>query len=54
MRKTIISWLINASVAAFAIGALEIPFKGVHVEQFPALVFSALAILIAIILSKEK
>ncbi len=54
MKKTIISWLINASVAAFAVGALEIPIKGVHIEQIPALTFSAIAILIAILLSKEK
>ena len=53
MKKTIVSWLVNASVAAFAVGALEIPIKGVHIEQLPALIFSALAILIAIILSKE-
>ena len=54
MKKTIISWLINASVAAFAIGALQIPIKGVGANEIPALIFSALSLGVAIFLSKEK
>lgn len=54
MKKTIISWLINASVAAFAVGALQIPIKGVGANEVPALIFSALSLGVAIFLSKEK
>ena len=33
MRKTIITWLVNASVAAFAAGALNIPFKKINEQE---------------------
>jgi len=53
MKKTIISWLVNASVAAFAVGALQVPFKGFD-SQGPALIFSTLAFVMAVYLSKEE
>lgn len=53
MKKTIISWLVNASVAAFAVGALQVSFQELGTSQTPTLVFSALALIIAIFLSKE-
>lgn len=54
MKQTIISWLINASVAAFAVGALQIPLKGIGSTEAPALIFSIISLVVAILLSKEK
>ena len=54
MKKTIITWLVNASVAAFAVGALQVPFKGLGSAETPALVFSGLSLIAALVLSKEK
>lgn len=54
MKKTLISWLVNASVAAFAVGALQLPLKGIGSDEIPALIFSIMAFIVAMILSKEK
>ena len=53
MRKTVITWLVNASVAAFAVGALNIPFKEINEQEYPALFFAVIALGVAIYLSRK-
>ena len=54
MKQTIISWLVNASVAAFAVGALQIPLKGIGNNEASALVFSIISFILAVLLSRER
>lgn len=52
MKKTVISWLVNASVAAFAVGALQISFVEFAGKEVFALAFSIVSFAMALYLTR--
>jgi len=54
MRDTIITWLINASVAAFAVGGLQIPLYGLRGQEISALLICVWFLTLALFLSRKK
>ena len=54
MKKTIVAWLVNASVAAFAVGALQISFAEAAGKEIFALGFSIVSFAMALYLSRGK
>ena len=54
MRATIITWLLNASVAAFAVGGLQIPLHGLRGQEVCALIICVWFLALALFLSRKK